>query len=93
MRQLQLAGKPAEEIFSEVFSGTAQRLIRFGCTESQAYTLAKIVTLDRDATDAETCDAICLALVSLKEAMDGITEIAYVDGSRRDLQRRIEGRA
>jgi hypothetical protein len=85
---MKLIGENRGEIFSE----TAQRLIRFGCSESQAYTLAKIVTLDRDATDAETCNAICLALVAVKEARDGVTEIDYVAGHRCDLQRRIEGR-
>lgn len=88
MRQLsQVTGKPA----GEIFSATAQRLIRFGCNESQAYTLAKIVTLNRDATDAETCNAICRALVSVKEARDGITEVEYLGGQRRDTLR-LEGR-
>jgi hypothetical protein len=79
-------------IVGEVFTETAQRLIRYGCTEAQAYTLAKLIKLDRDATDDAVQNAVCSALVSAKQAVDGVAEIEYVAGRRCDMQRRLEGR-
>ena len=84
----QIAGGLKGEIFTE----TAQRLIRYGCTEPQAYTLARIMELDRDATDVTVEAAVCLALVGVKEAVDGVPDIEYVAGRRCDVQRRLEGR-
>lgn len=80
------------ETRGEILSVTAQRLIRYGCTEPQAYMLARVVTLDSDATDDAVQNAVCLALVSAKQAVDGVTEIEYVAGRRCDVQRRLEGR-
>ncbi len=79
-------------IGGEVFTETAQRLIRYGCTEPQAYMLARLTKLDRDATDTVVEQAVIEALVSAKQAVDGVTEIEYVTGRRCDVQRRLEGR-
>src|ERR1700740_1907941 len=35
----------------ELFTETAHRLVRYGCTEAQAYQLARVCTLATDATD------------------------------------------
>ena len=75
----------------EVLSVTAHRLIRYGCTEGQATALARVVTLDWDTTDAVVEDAVITALVSAKNAVDGVTEVEYVGGCRRDTLR-LEGR-
>ena len=77
----------------EIFTETAQRLIRYGCTEPQAYTLARVMELDQDATDVTVEAAICLVLVSVKQSVDGVAEVELVAGRRCDLQRRQEGRA
>ena len=76
----------------KIFTETAQRLIRYGCTEPQAYTLARVMELDQDATDITVEAAVCLALVSAKQSVDGITDTEYVAGRRCDVQRRLEGR-
>ncbi len=75
----------------EVFNVTAQRLVRYGCSEAQAYRLARVCTLAADATDAACEDAVVLALVAASEAVNGREEVTYVSGVRRDTLR-LEGR-
>ena len=82
----------SQRLTGEVFTETAQRLIRYGCTESQAYALARITALKRISTDSDVEAAVIEALVSAKQAVDGVPEIEYVAGRRCDLQRRLEGR-
>lgn len=79
-------------IGGEVFTETAQRLIRYGCTEPQVYALARVITIEPEATDAVIEQALIEVLVSLKEAVDGIADIEYLGGRRCDVQRRLEGR-
>jgi hypothetical protein len=76
----------------EVFSETATRLIGFGCTEPQAYSLSKIISLGRDATDTEVEAVVISALIAAKQAVGNESEVEYVGGRRCDLQRRLEGR-
>jgi hypothetical protein len=71
----------------EVLSETAQRLIRYGCTEAQAYRLARVCTLAADASNAVCEDAVILALVSASEAVHGRAEVTYISGIRRDTLR------
>jgi len=80
------------ELTGEVFTETAQRLIRYGCTEPQAYALARAVTLERTATDSELETAVIEALVSAKQSIDGVPDIEYLAGRRCDVQRKLEGR-
>lgn len=76
----------------EILSETAQRLLKWGMTEREAYMLASVTTLAKDADD-RTCErAVILALVGAKTAVDSVTEIEYVTGRRCDVQRRLEGR-
>ncbi len=85
------------ELTGEVFTETAQRLILYGCTEREAYALARITTLELTATDSEVEAAVIEALVSAKQSVDasqeadGVPEIEYVAGRRCDVQRRLEG--
>ena len=76
----------------ELLQVTEQRLIRYGCTEREAYALARITTLERTSTDSEVEAAVIEALVSAKQSIDGVLEIEYVAGRRCDVQRRLEGR-
>lgn len=79
----------------EVFNVTAQRLVRYGCSEAQAYRLGRVCTLAADATDAACQDAVVLALVAASEVVNGRAEVTYVSGIRRDtlrLDTRREGR-
>ena len=85
---LQLANKPE----GELLQATEQRLIRYGCTEREAYALARITTLERTSTDSEVEAAVIEALVSAKQSIDGAADIEYVAGRRCDVQRRLEGR-
>ena len=85
---LQLANKPE----GELLQATEQRLIRYGCTEREAYALARITTLERTSSDSEVEAAVIEALVSAKQSVDGVPEIEYVAGRRCDVQRRLEGR-
>jgi hypothetical protein len=71
----------------EVFNVTAQRLVRYGCSEAQAYRLARVCTLAADATDAAVEDAVINALVAAKTEVDGVPEIEYLGGQRRDTLR------
>jgi len=75
----------------EILSATAQRLVRWGMSEREAHALARVVTLDRDATDPVVEDAVIGALVTAKEAADGLPEVEYLGGIRRDTLR-LEGR-
>lgn len=77
---------------AEVLSATAQRLVQYGCTEGQAYTLARVITLESDATDSTVEDAVINALVAAKEAVGGVPDVEYVAGRRCDLQRRLAER-
>jgi len=76
----------------EVFTETAHRLIRWGMSEREAFALAQVMTLTGDASDDAVQNAVCLALVSAKQAVDGVAEIEYITGRRCDVQRRLEGR-
>jgi hypothetical protein len=76
---------------AEVLTATACRLIRWGTSEREAHALAKVVTLEPDAVDTVVESAVIEALVSLKEAVDGVPEIEYLGGQRRDTLR-LEGR-
>ena len=80
----------------EVFTVTAQRLVRYGCTEREACTLGRVITLDSDATDQTVEAAVIGALVAAKEAVHGLPEVEYLGGLRRDRLRldaaRSEGR-
>ena len=71
----------------EVFTVTAQRLVRYGCTETQAYSLAQLIRLERETSDAAVEKAVINALVKAKTAVDGVTEVEYVGGQRRDTLR------
>jgi hypothetical protein len=77
----------------EIFSETAQRLIRWGMTEREAYMLARVVRLTADATDATCENAVILALIAASEAVRGRAEVTLVGGRHCDVQRRLEGRA
>jgi hypothetical protein len=66
---------------------TAQRLVRYGCSEAQAYRLARVCTLAADATDSACEDTVILALVAASEAVNGRSEVTYVSGVRRDTLR------
>jgi hypothetical protein len=74
----------------ELLQATEQRLIRYGCTEREAYALARITTVERTSTDSEVEAAVIEALVSAKP-VDGVTDIEYLGGQRRDTLR-LEGR-
>ena len=76
----------------ELLQATEQRLIRYGCTEREAYALARITTLERTSTDSEVEAAVIEALVSAKQSIDGVADIEYLSGRRCDVQRRLEGR-
>ena len=84
-----LTAGPSGEIFSE----TAQRLLRWGMIEREAYMLARCVRLAADATDTACEDAVILALVAASEAVSGRADVTLVGGRRCDVQRRLEGRA
>jgi hypothetical protein len=86
MKQLE-----SSEVRGELMSETAQRLIEWGCTEGQSQALANIVRLTRSTTDTDVEAAVIGALVSAKYAVDGVPEIEYVSGIRRDTLR-LEGR-
>jgi hypothetical protein len=66
----------------ELLQATEQRLIRYGCTEREA--------VERTSTDSEVEAAVIEALVSAKP-VDGVTDIEYLGGQRRDTLR-LEGR-
>ena len=72
---------------SEVLNQTAHRLIRWGMSEREASSLARLITLESDSRDAVVEQAVIEALVSAKQAIDGITEIEYLGGQRRDTLR------
>ncbi len=80
-----------DNIEAEVLSITACRLIRWGASERQAHVLAKIMTLERQASDAVVEAAVIEGLVSIKQAVDGVPDIEYLGGQRRDTLR-LEGR-
>ncbi len=71
----------------EVFNATAQRLVHYGCSEAQAYALAQVIRLDRETPDATVEEAVINALVAAKTAVDGVPEIEYLGGQRRDILR------
>jgi hypothetical protein len=71
----------------EVIEVTEQRLIRYGCTEREAYALAQVITLERETSDTDVEQAVITALVSAKQAIDGIPVIEYIGGQRRDTLR------
>ena len=75
----------------ELLQVTEQRLIRYGCTEREAYALARITTLERTSTDSEVEAAVIEALVSAKQSVDDVTDIEHLGGQRRDTLR-LEGR-
>ena len=75
----------------ELLQVTEQRLIRYGCTEREACALANVVTLERDTPDAVVEQAVIEALVNAKHAVDGVADIEYLGGQRRDTLR-LEGR-
>lgn len=79
------------ETTAEVFSESAQRLIRYGCTGREAYALSRVIKLDRDTPDGVVEDAVITALVIVKEAVSGVPEVEYLGGIRRDTLR-LEGR-
>jgi hypothetical protein len=82
----------SQRLTGEVFTPTAQRLIRYGCTEPESYVLARIMlsrstTLERTATESEVEAAVIEALVSAKQSIDGVPEVEYLGGQRRDTLR------
>jgi hypothetical protein len=77
-----------ETRMGEVVSPTEQRLIRYGCTEREARVLATAVRVRPDASDAECENAVINALVDAKQTVDGISEVEYLSGQRRDTLRR-----
>src|SRR5260370_1948719 len=83
-------GRSAERR-GELLQVTEQRLIRYGCTEREAYALARITTLEGTSTESEVEAAGIEALVSAKQSVDGVPEIEYVARRRCDAQRRLEG--
>jgi hypothetical protein len=52
----------------EIFSETAQGLIRWGMAEREAYMLATVVRLTADATDATCENAVILALIAARRS-------------------------
>jgi len=90
---LRLTGNVARsaERRGELLQVTEQRLIRYGCTEREAYSLVRITTLERTSTDSEVEAAVIGAFVSAKQSVDGVPEIEYLGGQRRDTLR-LEGR-
>jgi hypothetical protein len=76
----------------EIFSETAQRLLRWGMTEREAYMLARCVRLTADATDTACENAVILALVAASDAVNGRADVTLVVGRRCDVRRRLEGR-
>jgi hypothetical protein len=80
-----------DNIEAEVLSITACRLIGWGASERQAHVLAKIMRLERQASDAVVEAAVIEGLVSIKQAVDGVPDIEYPGGQRRDTLR-LEGR-
>jgi hypothetical protein len=78
-------------IEAEVLSITACRLIRWGTSDREAHVLAQIITLEPDASDAVVEQAVIEALVNAKHAVDGVADIEYLGGQRRDTLR-LEGR-
>lgn len=75
----------------EVFSVTAQRLIRYGLSEAEAHAMARVMTLEADTSEAAVEQAVIEALVAAKESVTGAACIEYVGGQRRDTLR-LEGR-
>ncbi len=73
-----------------VCSETEHRLIRWGMTEREAVALARHLTLTHDTPDNNVMEAVCLTLVAAKQAVDGVGEIEYCGGQRRDTLR-LEG--
>ena len=57
----------------EILSATAQRLVRWGMLEREAYALAQIINLHAETPDKTVEQAVIYALVSAKEAADGHT--------------------
>ncbi len=76
----------------EILSLTAHRLTRWATSEREECALAQVVNLEQDAPDAVVEQAVIEALVSVKQAVDGLADIEYVAGRRCDVQRRLEGR-
>jgi hypothetical protein len=61
------------------------RLIRYGCTEAQATSLAPYVSITKSSTDEVVEGEVCMALVNAKQAVDGVTpKVHYLSGARRD---------
>jgi hypothetical protein len=71
----------------EILQATEQRLIAWGVTEREACALARIISVEPNATDAAVEQAVIEALVSAKQAVDGVPEIEYLGGIRRDTLR------
>ena len=74
-----------------IFSETAQRLVRYGLTEREAWTVSRCVRLTANTTDADCENAVILALVAASEAVNGRADVTYVSGVRRDTLR-LEGK-
>jgi len=75
-----------------VCSETEHRLIRWGMTEREATALARHTSLTAQSSDDECMEAVCMTLVRAKVAVDGVAEIEYISGQRRDTLR-LEGRS
>ena len=66
-----------------------QRLLRYGCNETEAFCLASHVNISLDSTDEAVENEVISALVNAKQAVDGIAEIEFLGGQRRDVVRAL----
>ncbi len=73
----------------EILNATAERLIAYGCTERQAYSLSRVITLRREADDDEVGKAVIAMIVGALETVHTL-DIEYLGGQRRNTLRMEE---
>jgi hypothetical protein len=56
-------------------------------TEREACALANVIALELDTTDFIVEERVIEALVSAKQSVDGVPDIEYIGGQRRDTLR------
>jgi hypothetical protein len=84
MNNKQLGNEDAQ---SRSLTSTETLLLKCCDNERQAIALAPHVSLPDNATKQQIQDAVILALVKAKEAVQGTAEIEFISGQRRDLLR------
>jgi hypothetical protein len=72
---------------SRVLTPLEIQLFSYLGSEREACALAPFVYLPEHATYNEIENAVCAALVRVKEARDGRAQVEYITGQRRDLLR------